>query len=149
MSFANRKKGFTLIELLIVVVILGIIAAIVVPQFTIATDDAKLNTLMTNLATVRAQLQLYKLEHNAGWPTDNTTLSAQLCAGTDAAGNAGTTYGPYLMKMPQNPFVNIATPTITAVKTTGAAADISSWYYLKTNSIVFRANDSVSHHDNL
>ena len=85
MGYAKRKSAFTLIELLIVVVILGIIASIVVPQFSIATDDAKMSTLKTNLGTVRAQLQLYKLEHNDVFPTDNTTFEAQLTAKTDAA----------------------------------------------------------------
>ena len=51
----NRNKGFTLVEILIVVIILGILAAIVVPKFTEASDDAKLSALTTDLKIVRSQ----------------------------------------------------------------------------------------------
>ena len=147
MGCGKRKPAFTLIELLIVVVILGIIAAIVVPQFTIATDDARLSTLRTNLATVRSQLQLYKLEHKDNFPTDNTTFEAQLTAKTDAAGAAGTDYGPYLMMIPENPFTG--TRVITATKVDAGGANKSAWYYLATDTRLIRANDTEAHHDDL
>ena len=146
MGCGKRQPAFTLIELLIVVVILGIIAAIVVPQFTIATDDARLSTLRTNLATVRAQLQLYKLEHQDNFPTDNTTFEAQLTAKTDAAGAAGTDYGPYLMMVPENPFTG--TRDIKAAKVVDAGgANKAAWYYLATDTRLIRANDTEAHHN--
>lgn len=142
-----RRHGFTLIELLIVVVILGIIASIVVPQFSIATDDAKLNTMETNLQTMRTQLQLYKLEHNDSFPTDNTTFEAQVSQKTDASGAAGTDYGPYLMMIPENPFTG--TKTINAAKVVDAGeTNKSGWYYLATDPRLIRANDTEDHHDN-
>ncbi len=55
---ANGSGGFTLVEILIVVVILGVLAAIVIPQFSTATSEANLNTLLGNLQTVRSQIQL-------------------------------------------------------------------------------------------
>ena len=61
---SRNKKGFTLVEILIVVIILGILAAIVVPQFTEASSDAKLSNLTTNLQSIRAQLELYRLHHS-------------------------------------------------------------------------------------
>ena len=147
MGCGKKQSAFTLIELLIVVVILGIIAAIVVPQFSIATDDAKLSTLRTNLSTVRAQLQLYKLEHNDNFPTDNTTFEAQLTAKTDAAGGTTTTdYGPYLMMIPENPFTG--TRDIKAAKVVDAGgANKAAWYYLATDTRLIRANDTEAHHD--
>ena len=146
MRRASRSKGFTLIELLIVVVILGIIAAIVVPQFSIATDDAKLSTLRTNLAMVRQQLQLYKLEHNDTFPTDNTKLEAQLTTKTDVAGASGTDFGPYLMMFPENPFTG--TRDIKAAKVVDAGgANKSAWFYIATDTRLFRANDTEAHHD--
>ena len=148
MGCGKKQSAFTLIELLIVVVILGIIAAIVVPQFSIATDDARLSTLRTNLATVRSQLQLYKLEHQDNFPTDNTTFEAQLTAKTDAAGAAGTDYGPYLMMIPENPFTG--TRDIKAAKVVDAGgANKSAWYYLATDTRLIRANDTEAHHDDL
>lgn len=147
MGCGKRKPAFTLIELLIVVVILGIIAAIVVPQFTIATDDARLSTLRTNLATVRSQLQLYKLEHKDNFPTDNTTFEAQLTAKTDVAGLPGTDYGPYLMMIPENPFTG--TRDITAAKVDASGTNKSAWHYLATDTRLIRANDTEAHHDDL
>ena len=147
MKRASTSMGFTLIELLIVVVIMGIIAAIVVPQFSIATDDAKASTLKTNVSTIRSQLQLYKLEHNNSYPTDNTTLTAQLAAKTDVAGASGTDFGPYLMMIPDNPFTG--TKDINAAKVVDAGgANKSGWYYKATDAIPFRANDTEDHHDN-
>ena len=56
----SRNAGFTLVEILIVVVILGILSAIVIPQFTSASDTAKANAMTTQLQTIRSQLELYR-----------------------------------------------------------------------------------------
>ena len=58
------RKGFTLIEILIVVIILGILAAIVIPQFTNASKEAKLSSLVTMVQSLRSQIALFKLQHN-------------------------------------------------------------------------------------
>src|SRR5438045_4803945 len=60
----RSQRGFTLVEILIVVIILGILAAIVIPQFTNASTDAKKSNLTSQLQTLRSQIQLYKLQHN-------------------------------------------------------------------------------------
>ena len=70
-----RKRlasGFTLVEILIVVVILGILAAIVVPQFTNASQTAKASSLLSQLQSIRSQLELYQVQHNAVYPDLNT-----------------------------------------------------------------------------
>src|SRR5256885_17192904 len=59
----TRKGGFTLVEILIVVIILGILAAIVIPQFTSASQDARKNSLVSQLQTIKAQLELTRLQH--------------------------------------------------------------------------------------
>ena len=61
----NRvQRAFTLIEILIVVVILGILAAIVIPQFTDASQEAMEASVVTQLQTLRSQIEL----HNIQWP---------------------------------------------------------------------------------
>src|SRR5256885_1739083 len=63
------RKGFTLVEILIVVIILGILAAIVIPQFTNASQDARKNSLTSQLQTMRSQIELYKLQHLDNLPS--------------------------------------------------------------------------------
>ena len=62
------KRAFTLVEILIVVVILGILAAIVVPQFTNASTEAQAGNAATQLQTIRSQIELYRVRHNGNYP---------------------------------------------------------------------------------
>ena len=62
------RRGFTLVEILIVVIILGILAAIVIPQFTNASQNARESSLQSTLQTLRSQIQLYKLQHGDSLP---------------------------------------------------------------------------------
>ena len=84
----TSNGGFTLVEILIVVVILGILAAIVIPQFTQASTEARESSLVSNLQTIRSQIELYKIQHNDNPPTDATTFEAQMTGLTDVDGNA-------------------------------------------------------------
>lgn len=67
----TTSRGFTLVEILIVVIILGILAAIVVPQFTNATTDARRASLLRQLHTIRSQIQLFIVEHEGAVPALN------------------------------------------------------------------------------
>ena len=133
-----KRSAFTLVELLIVVVILGILAAVVVPQFSDASSEAQLSSLQTNLQTIRGQLELYKLQHSGSFPT-LASFTAQMTAGTKADGTVGTAFGPYLQSIPNNPFNNL--------NDLKAAQDGSTgWYYVEGTG-VFAANDGA--HDAL
>jgi general secretion pathway protein G len=112
----KAKSGFTLVEILIVVVILGILAAIVIPQFTDASTEAKYSSLASNLQMLRAQIELYKIQHN-DTPPALATFAAQLTGQTDVNGAAGTDFGPYMRDIPVEPFTNV--DTVTAAGTTG------------------------------
>ena len=84
----SSEAGFTLVELLIVVIILGILAAIVVPQFGSSTDDAKSASLDTSLTHVRGAVDLYYQQHG-DYPGENLSsggvgLPAGAAAGTGA-----------------------------------------------------------------
>ena len=107
------KKGFTLIEILIVVIILGILAAIVIPQFTSASTEARQGNLKSQLQTLRSQVALYKLQHRDIAPSQtSTTFWDQLTKFSDDAGNVNATkttvfkYGPYYEAAVVNPLTN-------------------------------------------
>ena len=139
MSPRRRKyNAFTLVEVLIVVIVLGILAAIVVPQFSEATTDAKVSALTTNLQTIRSQIQLYKMQHNDTYPT-YATFANQMTQYTDVSGTAQATkdathnLGPYLLSIPNNPF--------TATNTLSNDNDATSaWYYNQTSG-EFKSNE--------
>ncbi|MBL7152894.1 MAG: prepilin-type N-terminal cleavage/methylation domain-containing protein [Phycisphaerae bacterium] len=125
----RAKSGFTLVEILIVVVILGILAAIVIPQFTEASTEAKMSSLCTDLQTMRSQIELYKIQHNDELPGSGTaTFSDSLTTQTDIDGAAGTDYGPYIQKIPTNQFNNLATIEEEAVDT-GLGLGNCGWHF--------------------
>ncbi len=110
MSRKRSDHGFTLVEILIVVVILGILAAIVIPQFTSASETAKGSSLVTQLQSIRSQLELYQLQHNGEYPTAanmagfGALITPTLVDGTLTPGGGANTFGPYMQKAPVNPF---------------------------------------------
>lgn len=162
-------RGFTLIELLIVVIILAILAAIAIPQFSASTSDAKLSALDANLATVRSALEQYKVQHANQYPgavasTGNSTctngtavtaaigaeaLAAQLKQYSNSAGQVCSAqggdfkYGPYLRQgLPTEPISGKADVVVTA---TGAAivpaAATDGWAYdSKSGQFVANSN---------
>jgi len=142
----RANRGFTLVEILIVVVILGILAAIVIPQFTEASTEAKLSSLCSDLQTVRSQIELYKIQHNdvipvpegATWNlmTMYTDISGTTRATKDAA--TGFVYGPYLQKVPTNQFNDLSTIRVEAATTAGA--DTHGWTFNSTTG-AFHADD--------
>lgn len=144
----KAKSGFTLVEILIVVVILGILAAIVIPQFTEASTEAKTSSLCTDLQTVRSQIELYKIQHNDNLPgvangthTAGAGFGNSMIAKSDIYGEAGNDYGPYLQKIPTNPFNDLNT-----VRSSGAAAGANTdgWRFDATSG-AFQADDSAAH----
>lgn len=86
----SMQKGFTLVELLIVVIILAILAAIVVPQFSASTDDAKVSSLKATLAGVRSAIDIYYQQHGTYPSAVAATGTAACAAGTPGAGAINT-----------------------------------------------------------
>ncbi len=93
----HLKRAFTLIEILIVVVILGILAAIVIPQFTDASDEAMDANIRTQLQTIRSQIQLYNVQNPA------TMYDSFLVAPGNATFWDNLVNGEYLQQNPRNP----------------------------------------------
>jgi general secretion pathway protein G len=143
----KAKGGFTLVEILIVVVILGILAAIVIPQFTEASTEAKESRLMSDLQSVRSQIELYKIQHNDELPGAGTaSFEDAMTQYTDVDGalaavqapGAGV-YGPYLQKIPTNPWNDLDTVNAAAG---GVAGDDSHGWEFNTTTGHFCADDS-------
>lgn len=138
----RTQKGFTLVEILIVVVILGILAAIVIPQFSEASTEAKLNSSMSSLQSLRSQISLYKIQHNDNPPAFNS-FAAQLEQYSDAAGATNATktdpyiYGPYVQSVPRNPWNNSS--TVSATDATGAG-----WVYDENTGNIYLAVSDVT-----
>jgi type II secretion system protein G len=141
-----HRSAFTLIEVLIVVVIMAILAAAIIPQFTDSTKDAKTSTAQFNLSTLRSQIQTYRSQHNGTIPSG--TL-AELLASTDGSGATGTganfPYGPYLREVPTNPYTNskgvkvITNDPAQAADATGSGG----WLYNATTGNVWIDNATL------
>ena len=148
MSRMSRRSAFTLVEILIVVVILAILAAAVIPQFTDSSNDAKNSTSLFNLQTFRGQIAVYKAQHGGLVPTgaDAAAITALLVGKTNADGTTtGTpTLGPYLQAIPVNPATVIpANQNLLKVVTADPTANDTAygWIYNKSNGNVFSAAD--------
>jgi general secretion pathway protein G len=131
----RKNRGFTLIEILIVVIILGILAAIVIPQFTNASQQAKQSSLASQLQTVRSQIGAYIGQHGGVAPgaQASTTLWGQLTEETDQTGAVATGangFGPYFLNPVANPLITDTTAS-TAVSTTISSAPdgTAGWVY--------------------
>ena len=130
----TSQPGFTLVEVLIVVVILAILAAIVIPRYSHATDEAKSSNMFSQLQTIRSQVLLYQAEHGHQLPTlaQMNGFSA-LINRSDLDGTIDPlgAYGPYLRKAPENLYTESTT-----VVAPGAGGPNDGWEYDETTGFI-------------
>ncbi|MCC7292055.1 MAG: prepilin-type N-terminal cleavage/methylation domain-containing protein [Phycisphaerales bacterium] len=148
------RPAFSLVELVLVVVILGILAAIAAPRVSRAAGDAERNTLDSTLTTVRKAIDVYYAEHGRypgylvsdGSP-DGTAFVKQMTLFTDEPGNTnGTygapfTYGPYLREpFPVNPFNELDTVAVIRADASAKPAANSTGWIAVLSSGAFKLN---------
>ncbi|MBL4609158.1 MAG: type II secretion system major pseudopilin GspG [Pseudomonas sp.] len=101
----GRQRGFTLIEVMVVVVILGILAAVVVPRVMDRPDQARITKVKSDVRALESALNLYRLD-NFNYPTTEQGLIALVTmpSGTDAPRNYRS--GGYIDRLQQDPWGN-------------------------------------------
>lgn len=160
MSASSRQQtraAFTLLEILVVVIILGILAAIVIPKFSNATEAARSSMMADNLRIIRTQIAVFKGQHNGiapGYPAlDPTqapteaafiahmTQSSKATGELAAAGTAGFPFGPYLRQIPENSInANSGVEVLADGAALPAAADDSDGWLYQPSTMTFKAD---------
>lgn len=97
------NRGFTLIEIMVVVVIMGILAALVVPKLMGRTDDARITAARQDIATLMQALKLYKLD-NQRYPSTEQGLQALVTKPSGGPPANGWKAGGYIDKLPKDPW---------------------------------------------
>ena len=100
-SMRRRQRGFTLIELMVVLAIIGVLAALIVPNVLGRADDARITAARTDVGNLMQALKLYKLD-NQRFPTAAQGLNALIAKPSTepVPGN----WKPYLDKLPNDPW---------------------------------------------
>jgi prepilin-type N-terminal cleavage/methylation domain-containing protein len=165
----QKQNGFTLIEILIVVILLGILGTIIIPQLTISSDDAEFATLKANLNLLRRAIELYYYEHGNLYPGfrrqggggldpgGGTLVKKQLTMYTSFDGYTNTKktatykFGPYIKgaALPYNPYNNLndLKNNTTETDITVRASDGSTGWKFYAITGILMANDGG--HDDL
>lgn len=137
----TKQTGFTLIEVMVVVVILGILAAVVVPRIMDNPDKARITKAKQDIRALESALNLYRLD-NYSYPTTDQGLEALSSRPSGSPEPANYKEGGYIRKLPKDPWgsdylylspgehseIDIySLGSDTAPGGSGTAADIGNW----------------------
>lgn len=100
-----RQRAFTLIEIMVVVVIMGVLAALVVPRLMGRTDDARILAAKQDIATLMQALKLYRLDNNR-YPTTEQGLQALIARPANGPVPANWKTGGYVDRLNKDPWGN-------------------------------------------
>jgi general secretion pathway protein G len=118
----SKNKGFTLVELVVVVMILGILAAVAAPKLLNTSGSATDNGVKQTLAVVRDAIERYTAEHNGSLPAQGSTTAADFTGAIE----------PYLRgPFPKCPVTTAKDDTVKMTNAAGAlaASGAESWHY--------------------
>ena len=105
MRFFSKNQGFTFIEIMVVIIILGILAAIVIPRFVGRTEEAKRIAAAVQIRNIEGALHLFKLD-NGFYPSTEQRLRALVEKPTTGRIPKKWIKGGYLSKVPRDPWGN-------------------------------------------
>ena len=132
----NGKVRFSYVEVLVMAVILGVVARTIAPKFTKAGTETKVSELIDGLEVMRAQLDLYRVQHGDCLPPADSFESFE-AAMTTKVGQ----YGPYVKKIPTNPFNDLNTVRFDGEP---AGANKAGWR-LDTEAGLFQADHDTGY----
>jgi len=105
MKMPMGQRGFTLLEVMVVIVILGILAALVVPKIISRPDEARVIAAKQDIASLMQALKLYRLD-NQRYPTTEQGLQALVSQPTSAPLAPNWKGGGYVERLPRDPWGN-------------------------------------------
>ncbi|MCK5172373.1 MAG: type II secretion system protein [Planctomycetes bacterium] len=143
----NSKHGLTLSENLILVGIFCIVAAIAGPRFSRAQSEARLTDMVSDLQTVRSQIELYRIQHDDMLPGQKERggdiLEEDFVADMTTASAGGL--GPYLKEIPVNSFNGLSSITCVNQRDARPNGQEGTGWWLNAATGMFHAGDSTFH----
>ena len=97
----RASRGFTLLELMVVIVIIGVLAALIAPNIISRVGQAKVTAAKADLSNIMNALKMYKLD-NGRYPSSDQGLAA--LAGKPTTGSIPSNWHSYIDKLPEDPW---------------------------------------------